>query len=144
MPALYPTQVTSFIKKVDLQSIVYAADVNDAYDELVATQATLGADPANGGVWGSASFNSTTTQWSTVASRIKNIENGVFYLNTNAVLKVGGSTILPSSASTVGLSIRAASSQSANLFEVRNSSNSVIANITAAGAYIGVIDGGTA
>ncbi len=144
MPALYPSQVTSFIKKVDLQSIVYAADVNDAYDEIVATQSVLGADPANGGVWGSASFNSTTTQWGTVASRIKNIENGVFYLNTNAVLKVGGSTITPSSSSTVGLNIRAASSQTANLFEVRNSSNSVIANITATGAYIGVIDGGTA
>jgi hypothetical protein len=144
MPALYPSQPAAFVKKVDLQSIVYAADINEAYDEIIATQSAIGLDPANGGVWGSASFNSTTTQWGTVASRIKNVENGVFYLNTNAVLKVGGSTITPSSASTVGLNIRAASSQTANLFEVRDSSNSVIANITSAGAYVGVIDGGTA
>lgn len=144
MPALYPSQPASFIKKVDLQSIVYAADINDAYDEIVATQSTIGLDPANSGVWGSASFNSTTTQWGTIASRIKNIENGVFYLNTNSVLKVGGSTITPSTASTVGLNIRATSGQTANLFEVRNSSNTVVANITAAGSYIGVIDGGTA
>lgn len=144
MPALYPSQVTSFIKKVDLQSVVFAADVNDAYDEIVATQAVIGADPANGGVWGSASFNSTTTQWGTVASRIKNVENGVFSLVNTAVLRTGGSVILPSTSSTVGLTIRAASGQTANLLEVRNSSNTIVANVTAAGAYIGVIDGGTA
>jgi len=54
------------------------------------------------------------------------IETGVIADSHNQyVHKVGGDTILPSATNVVGLNVRAAAGQSANLQEWRNSSNSV-------------------
>lgn len=52
--AQYPVRIAEFDTKVDLQSIVYAADVNTAYEEIVATQAAIGTDPTNSGTWEAA------------------------------------------------------------------------------------------
>jgi hypothetical protein len=57
---------------------------------------------------------------------------------------VGGSTIIPSGAAVIGLTIRAASGQSANLMEFRNSSNAVRSFVGSDGLLAGVIDGGNA
>lgn len=65
MPASYPTTKVSFTRKVDLQDLVVAADVNNAYDEIEAIQATLGVLPSLQG----------TTEWGTVKARIENIES---------------------------------------------------------------------
>ena len=144
MAAQYPSQVTSqLIKNVDLQDTVFAADVNDAYDEIVAIQTTVGANPGNPGTWGSAEW-SEPVSFSTVAARIKNLENGVYTLQRRFVSNLGNSVIQPSSASTKGLIIRGAASQSANLFEIQNSSSTVIGSITSAGVVSMTIDGGTA
>lgn len=144
MAAQYPSAITTqLIKKVDLTDIVFAADVNDAYDEIVAIQTTVGANPGNPGTWGSAEW-SEPTSFSTVAARIKNLENGAYFLQRRFVSNLGNSIIQPSSASTKGLVIRAAASQSANLLEIQNSSNTVIGSITSAGVVSMTIDGGTA
>jgi hypothetical protein len=142
--AQYPVRVAEFTQKVDLQSIVFAADINTAYDEIIATQAVIGADPANGGVWGSGTFTTGTQVWTNVSQRVKNIENGVFSLNNTAVRNVGASVIVPATASTVGLTIRAQTSQTGNLLEFRNSSNTVVSRVTSAGSIVATIDGGTA
>jgi voltage-gated potassium channel Kch len=142
--AQYPTRVAEFTQKVDLQSIVFAADINTAYDEIVATQSALGSEPTNGGVWGSGTFTTGTQVWSNVSQRIKNIENGVFTLNNTAVRTTGASTIVPTTASTVGLAIRAQTSQTGNLLEFRDSSNTVVSRVTSSGAIVASIDGGTA
>lgn len=142
--AQYPVRIAEFDTKVDLQSIVYAADVNTAYEEIVATQAAIGTDPTNSGTWGSGSFTTPSVPWSSVAQRIKNLENGVFALNSDTVRTIGGSVIVPSASSIVGLTVRAASGQSANLLEFRNSSNTVVSSITSSGSIVATIDGGTA
>lgn len=142
--AQYPVRIAEFDTKIDLQSIVFAADVNTAYEEIVATQAAIGTDPTNSGTWGSGAFATPSIPWTSVSQRIKNLENGVFSLNSTSVRTTGGSIVTPSSASTVGLTVRAASSQTANLLEFRNSSNTVVSSITSSGSIVATIDGGTA
>ena len=144
MPASYPTSVKSFIAQVDLTSIVDAVDVNDAYDEITAIQTTLGTSPATSGTWGASSFSSSTTSWTTVKERIQNIENGVYPAVNGSVSKSGGDIITSSGASVVSLTLKGASSQSANLFEAKDSSNTVLAFLSASGEFQAVkIDGGT-
>jgi hypothetical protein len=144
MPAQYPSQITAqLIKKVDLTDVVFAADVNDAYDEIVAIQTTVGANPGSPGTWGSAEW-SEPVSFSTVAARIKNLENGAYFLQRRFVSNLGNSIIQPTTSSTKGLIIRAASSQTAALFEVQNSSGTSLGTITAAGVVAMTIDGGTA
>jgi hypothetical protein len=77
MPAVYPTNKVNFTRKVDLQDLVVAADINSAYDEIEAIQATLGLLPALQG----------STNWGTVKARLENIES------------VLGTAITPSSSS---------------------------------------------
>lgn len=67
MAAQYPTTKVSFTRKVDLQDLVVAADINRAYDEIEAIQATLGVTPSL----------QNTTEWGTVKARIENIETGL-------------------------------------------------------------------
>jgi len=67
MPAVYPTTRVNFTRKVDLQDLVVAADINAAYDEIEAIQSTLGLLPALQG----------STNWVTVKARIENIESAL-------------------------------------------------------------------
>jgi hypothetical protein len=143
MPAQYPNTVKTFVSKVDLQDFVIANDVNQVYEEVTSVQSTLGTLPQVSGVWGSGTF-ATTTNWSSTKARIQNVENGLFSVIQTYVTNLGGSTITPSGTSTVNLTLRAAASQTANLVEFKNSSNTVTSYITASGAFVGLIDGGTA
>jgi hypothetical protein len=144
MAAQFPNSVKTFVNKADLQDYVIANDVNQVYDEVTSIQSTLGTLPQVSGVWGSGSFTSGTTNWSSTKARIQNIENGVYSLVQTSVSNTGGSTITPSSSSTVGLTIKAASGQTANLVEFKNAAGTVVAYVTAAGAFVGLVDGGTA
>lgn len=144
MAVQFPGAIKTFTKKVDLQSLVVASDINEAYDEINAIETTLGTTPATSGTWGSGSFSSATTAWSTVGARIQNIEHAAYYMNNQAVIKAGGSQILPTDTSTVNLSLKAYTGQTANILEVRNSSNTLTARVSSAGEFIINIDGGTA
>jgi hypothetical protein len=142
MAANYPNTIKVWDPVVNLQDLVVAEDVNTVYEELEAVQRQLGAGGvATSASWGSVGdVNTATTNWGSLRARVQNIENGVFF----AVSNRGASVIQPSEVSRVGLTIRAATSQTANLFELRNSSNQIIANWSASGAFTGTIDGGTA
>lgn len=142
MPASYPTGIKTFTQRQDLRDLVVAADVNIIYDEVTAIETELGVNPSESAGW-SGSFNNVQTSWSSVATRVQNIEYGLNTAVNQRVSTAGGSIVTPSTASVVGLNIKAASSQTANLAEFRNSSNSVITAITASG-HINAIDGGTA
>lgn len=144
MAAQYPNSVKTFVNKADLQDYVIANDVNQVYEEVTSIQSTLGTIPQASGVWGSGTFTTPSTAWPSVKARIQNIENGVYAINQTYVTNVGGSTITPASSSTVGLTVRGASGQTANLMEFKNSAGTVVAYITAAGAFVGLVDGGTA
>lgn len=143
MPAQYPNAVKTFISKVDLQDYVIANDINQVYDEVTALESTLGALPQVSGVWGSGTF-ATTTNWSSTKARIQNVENGLYAVTQAYVTNLGGSTIAPSGTNTVNLTLKSAASQTANLVEFKNSSNTVTSYVTASGAFVGLIDGGTA
>jgi hypothetical protein len=61
------------------------------------------------------------------------------------VATAGGSTITPSSTSVVGVTIKGASGQTANLLEVKNSSDAVLASVNKDGVLqVVTIRGGTA
>lgn len=142
----YPARVKSWTARRDLQDLVVAADVNTLYDEVTAVEQNLGA----GGVaisptWGSGSFDSTTVNWNNLHDRMNNVEAGVFTAYTDRVNVGGGSTIQSLANSTTSLTIKAKSGQTANLLEVKNSSNAVVAAIDASGVFSSAgIDGGTA
>lgn len=142
----YPGASVSFVPKVNLTDTVDAADVNQLYDEVTAIAATVGLNPqSRSASWGTGSFSSASTSFSTVGARIQNIENGVFTVINDYVRLAGGSVILPSGTSTVNLALRAATSQTANLLEARNSAGTVVASIGPAGAFRAAsVDGGTA
>jgi hypothetical protein len=44
----------------------------------------------------------------------------------------------------VGLAVTATSGQTANLLEIRNSSNTIVNRFNASGQFVGTINGGTA
>jgi hypothetical protein len=144
MAANYPSSIKVWTPKVNLQDLVIAEDVNTVYEEIEAMQRQLGVGAGGlsvSGEWGaSGDFSSATTSWGSLRSRIQNIENGVFF----AASRRGGSVIAPSGASVVGVTVRAASGQTANLLEVRNASNQVVSSFNSSGNFIGTIDGGTA
>lgn len=144
MAANYPSSIKVWTPKVNLADLVVAEDVNTVYEELESVQRQLGVGAGGlttSGEWGaSGDFNSTTTSWGSLRARVQNIENGVFF----AASRRGGSVITPSSASVVGLTVRGATSQSANLLEIRNASNQLVSSFNSSGNLIGTIDGGTA
>lgn len=141
----YPARVKSWTARRDLQDLVVAADVNTIYDEVTAVEQNLGA----GGVavsptWGSNSFDTATTNWSNLKDRLANIEAGTYTAFNNRVDIAGGSTIQSGSNSTVSLTLKAKSSQTANLLEAKDSSNNVIASLDVNGKFIATtIDCGT-
>jgi hypothetical protein len=144
MPAQYPAQITTqLVNKIDLTDIVYARDVNDAYDEIKAIQATVGVTPTATGGWGTGTF-STPDSFPTVAARIKNLENLGVSLNNTAIRNTGGGVITASGATVVPLTVRGAASQTGNLFEVRNSSGTILGRVSSAGSFVINIDGGNA
>lgn len=144
--ANYPGASVSFATKVNLQDAVDANDINLVYEEVAAIANTVGLNPqARSTAWGIGSFSSAATSLVTVGQRIKNVEDGVFTVINDFVRLAGGSVILPTATTTVNLALRSAVSQTANLFEARNSGGVAVAAITPAGALRALsLDGGSA
>jgi hypothetical protein len=155
MAANYPTSVkvwsptdVGFNYPEDLKEIVYARHVTTIYEEVTAVQQELGSGGLKTSVLDaplSTPYDSTSGKtWNNLRERINNIERGTFDGALRKVSLVGGSTIVPSGAGVVGLNIRAAAGQTANLIEFRNSSNSIRSFVGSDGLIAGVIDGGNA
>lgn len=117
MAARYPSAAMQFDYRQNVTDLIQAQDVNVLYDEAIAVGTVLGLTPNVSDTWGSGSFVSTTTSWTTVKARLQNIEYGVFTAFNSRVKTDGGSTITPGAAGTKGLVIKAQSGQTANLFE---------------------------
>lgn len=141
MAAVYPSTIKNFIQKIDNTDPVVANDVNVVYDEVTSIQTVIGTLPTSSS-W-SGSFNQVTSDWVTISGRIQNIEYGLNEAYNNFTDKRGGSIIIPSSASVIGVTVKAASGQTANLTNWRNSSNTVVTSVTKDG-WIAAIDGGDA
>jgi len=156
MPSNYPSSIkvwsptdAGFNYPEDLKEVVYARHVTTIYDEVTAVQQELGA--GSGGLKTSvidslSPFDPLTSgkTWPNLRTRLFNMEQGAIDGSLKRVSILGGSTITPSSASTVGLTVRAATVQTANLIEIRNTSNVVRTAFGSDGLISGVIDGGNA
>ena len=146
--ASYPTTVKSWDALVDLDSVVVANDPNTAYSEIVAIETALGVSPTVSATWGAtSSLDIITTSWSSVAARIQNLENGIYGISEDYISRTsvaGHNVITPTGTSTVNLTLKAQTSQTANIFEARNSSNTIVTKIDKDGFFeTSVIDGGT-
>ncbi|HEY1645113.1 MAG TPA: hypothetical protein VGF75_01870 [Candidatus Saccharimonadales bacterium] len=71
MTAVYPAAVKTFAYRQDYTELVEAADVNVSYDEINATQKTLGVLPNTDTIDGAVST------WPTVGNRISAVAKGV-------------------------------------------------------------------
>lgn len=71
MVAVYPSAIKNFAYRQDFTDLVEAADVNVSYDEIRATQSTLGVNPNQ------ETIDGTLKKYSTVSSRIAAVRKGV-------------------------------------------------------------------
>jgi hypothetical protein len=137
MAAAYPTGIASFIDKVNVTDIIDASHPNSVQDEVEAVQLTLGTEPNRStSPSSSGTFNATSNLFSTVGARLNNIEVGVVSdAHTQYIRKAGdtANVIIIGAASTKGLVVRGASSQSANLQDWQDSASTVLAKIDSAG-----------
>lgn len=135
MAASFPTSVRAFSTKVNVVDTIDASHPNTVQEEIIAIESVIGTDPATSTAPSSGgTFTSSITDFVTIKDRLANIETGIVAdTHTQYVKIVGGSTITSSANSVVGLIVKGASGQSANLQEWKNNSNSVVGSITAAG-----------
>lgn len=141
MVASYPTNVRSYVARVDLVDTVIADNVNSLQEEVVAIEATLGSAASSKNplvsVFGATAFTTTmnganNASWLTVYDRLNNIENGLLNGIPNApyVSKSGGSTI--STSGVKGLTLQTVSG-TFNLLESYSSASVLGFNLNSAG-----------
>lgn len=139
MAPAYPTGISSFINKVNVVDIIDASHPNTLQDELTATQNTLGTEPNRSTTPSpTGTFNGASNLFSTVGLRLNNIEVGVVSdAHTQYLRKAGDTTniITVGVATTKGLIIKGAASQSANLQEWQNTGGTVLSSIDSAGNH---------
>jgi hypothetical protein len=135
MTASYPSSVRPFTTKTNILSVIDAADPNTLQEEVVAIETTLGVNPAlSTSVVSTDTFLGTSSQYSTVALRLANIERGIVGdSHTQYVRKTGNETIVNATASNIALTVRGATSQSANLMEWKTSAGTTVASVNPAG-----------
>jgi hypothetical protein len=76
--AVYPSNIqNSYSTRVNFVDIVQDVDVNDLQVEITAIETYVGANPHISSGW-IGTFSDTTTTWSSLASRIQNIEHGLY------------------------------------------------------------------
>jgi hypothetical protein len=157
MSALFPTNVKTWAP-TDVTyprnlELVRASHVTEAYfeitaieNELIGTRTSVvdNATPfdINTGTAVGGTTNGIT--WGSIRLRLNNMEQGVLEGVNRRVSTNGSSQIRPSTAGIVGLSIRAQTSQTANLLEIRNAANTLVNSFNSSGQFVGVINGGTA
>ena len=137
MAAVYPSSVKVFPTHVNVTEVIDAGHPNTIQDEVVAIESTLGTNPALSTTPDPNDiFIDTSTNLGTVSDRLANVEVGVVSDSHTQYIRKSGDTanvIQPTLATTKGLVIKGAVSQSAHLLEIQNSSGTVVAYIDASG-----------
>jgi len=132
MAATYPASLKGFTTKADFVDTVLAVTVNDLQNEVAALEANIGTYISVGSGW-VGSFDQVTTNWNSLKDRIANIEYGLGSVHGDYVSISGGSTIQPSGTSTVNLTLKAASSQTADIAQFQTSSGTVTSKVDSSG-----------
>jgi len=146
--ASYPSNIINFgPDKVNTVDLVIANDPNTLRAEVVALETTIGTSPSvSTAASSSSAWYNDGRDYSTIVGRLSNIEIGIVAdTHTQYVKNTGGSTITPSTTSTVGLTIKATSGQTAHLQEWKDSSGTVLAYVDALGNFsaVNVAGGGS-
>jgi hypothetical protein len=140
MAASYPTSIAGFLDKVNIVDIIDASHPNSIQSEVIAIETTLGTEPNRSTTPStSGTFNGSSNLFSTVGLRLNNIEVGVVSdAHTQYLRKAGDTTnvITVGVATTKGLVIKGAASQSANLQEWQNTGGTVLSSIDSAGNHV--------
>jgi len=141
MTASYPGNPRTFTTKINVADIVDASDPNSIQEEVVAIENTLGSNPQiSTSPSSTGTFTSTSTTFSNVGARLANIETGIVADTHSQYLRKSADTanvITPSTASTKGLVIKAAASQSANLQEWQTSNGTAVSYVSPSGVITG-------
>ena len=132
MAVQYPGSVKTFTAKVDFADTVLAEHVNTLQDEVNALEVNLGTYIRTGSGW-IGSFDQVTTSWNSLKDRIANIEYGLYTAYNTNTSTLGGSTIQPNTVSTVGLILKARSSQTADLLDFQTSDGTTVSKVDASG-----------
>jgi hypothetical protein len=139
--ASYPGNIISFgPDKVNTVDLVIANDPNALRAEVVALETTIGVSPSvSTSASSTGAWYNDGRDYTTLIARLSNIETGIVAdTHTQYVKNTGGSVITSSSASVVGLTVKGAPSQSANLQEWKNSSGTVVAYVDINGKFVTV------
>jgi hypothetical protein len=133
MAADYPSGTKPFQNKTDYTQIIVAEHINSLQDEVMAIQNYVGSMPhVSAGYVGT--FDDVTTTFSSLASRVANIEKGIKGDVHNQYMHfTGGETIQSSNSTIVGLNIQGFTSQTADLLRFKNASGTTLTKVDAAG-----------
>ena len=136
MAASYPTSVRSFTTKVNVVDIIEASHPNSLQEEVIALESVIGTSPSLATAATASGWANTATDYVTVKARLANIEKGIVADSHTQYVKIaGGSTITSSANNVIGIIVKGAVSQSANLQEWQNSTGTVVAYLDASGNF---------
>ena len=136
--ATYPSQIKTFVNKSNVVDLIDASHPNLLQEEVSAIQTVVGTNPARSTtVTSSDTFISTQTDFDNLKSRIANIEKGVVADTHSQYIKKtsdGSNVIIPTNATTKGITVRGFQGQTANLQEWQQTV--AVTNVTAAGGGV--------
>lgn len=136
--ATYPSQIKTFVNKSNVVDLIDASHPNLLQEEVSAIQTVVGTNPARSTtVTSSDTFISTQTDFDNVKARIANIEKGVVADTHSQYIKKtsdGSNVIIPTNATTKGITVRGFQAQTANLQEWQQTV--AVTNVTAAGGGV--------
>jgi hypothetical protein len=136
--ATYPSQIKTFVNKSNVVDLIDASHPNLLQEEVSAIQTVVGTNPARSTtVTSSDTFISTQTDFDNLKSRIANIEKGVVADTHSQYIKKtsdGSNVIIPTNATTKGITVRGFQAQTANLQEWQQTV--AVTNVVAAGGGV--------
>ena len=119
--ATYPSQIKTFVNKSNVVDLIDASHPNLLQEEVSAIQTVIGTTPARSTTPNAGdTFISTQTDFDNVKLRLANIETGIVADTHSQYVKKtsdGSNVIIPTNATTKGITIRSFQAQTANLQE---------------------------
>lgn len=123
----FPDTNRAWTTKVDIQDTIYADHVNSLQSEVrTISEALNGTDPVTNGNILQSTYTGTwasTTTWTSLVARLKNIETGLVngFAGAAYIRKAGGDTVEPVSG-TIPLTLKT-NAGSADIFVTKDASN---------------------
>lgn len=119
----YPGTFSTFLTHTNIADIIDAGHVNLLQVEVLGIEGALGTNPQQSTApVSTGTYNFSATSYTNLNARLANIEQGIVADTHNQYMKLlGGSVIANSVASQIPLVLKAAASQSVDVFELQDS-----------------------